>query len=116
MVLWVESDETYIRTQARSSAGGYHIMSSKLSGPDSAPKPTDLPPLHNGPSYVYCRIMREVLSSAGEAELGVLFHIGKEACSIRITHAELGHTQPAAPMTTANSTASGIANSIIKQE
>ena len=60
--------------------------------------------------------MREVLSSAAEAELGALFHNGKEACPLRIALEELGHPQPATPMATDNNTASGIATDTVKQK
>ena len=43
--------------------------------------------------------MREVLSSAAEAELGALFHNGNEVCPLHIKLAELG-PQPATSMTT----------------
>ena len=74
-----------------------------------------LPP-NNGAINVFCQIMREVLSSAAEAELGALYHNGKEACPIRITLEELGHPQPPTPIHTDNSTASGIANDTVKQK
>jgi hypothetical protein len=60
--------------------------------------------------------MREVVSSAAEAELAALFHNGKEACPLCITLEELGHLQPATPIQTDNSTASGIANDTVKQK
>ena len=60
--------------------------------------------------------MREVLSSAAEAELGALFHNGKEACPLRIALEEMGHPQPATPMATDNNTASGIATDTVKQK
>ena len=61
--------------------------------------------------------MREVLSSAAEAELGALFHNGKEACPLRIALEELvGHPQPATPMATDNNIASGIATDTVKQK
>jgi hypothetical protein len=60
--------------------------------------------------------MREVLSSAAEAELGALFHNGKEACHLRIALEELGYPQPVTPMATNNNTASGIATDTVKQK
>jgi hypothetical protein len=60
--------------------------------------------------------MREVLSSAAEAELGALFHNGKEACPLRIALTEMGNAQPATPIVTDNSTANGIANETVKQK
>lgn len=60
--------------------------------------------------------MREVVSSAAEAELGALFHNGKDACPIRIALEEMGHPQGPTPIVTDNSTASGIANDTVKQK
>ena len=66
--------------------------------------------------HVLCHIMRELLSSAAEAELGALFHNGKDACPLRIALEEMGHPQPATPMATDNNTASGIATDAVKQK
>ena len=60
--------------------------------------------------------MKEVLSSAAEAEVAGLFHNGKEACPIRTALEEMGYPQPATPIVTDNSTASGIANDTVKQK
>ena len=117
MVLWVESDASYLTApKARSRAAGYHYLSSRPPHPDKAPNPDDPPPPSNGAISILCQIMREVLSSAAEAELAALFHNGKEACPIRITLEELGHPQPATPLQTDNSTASGISNDTVKQK
>ena len=108
MILHVDSDASYLsESKARSAAGGYHYLSNK---------PGNGPPAHNGAITVYCQVMREVLSSAAEAELAALFHNGKEACPLRITLEELGHPQPPTPIQTDNSTASGIANDTVKQK
>ena len=114
MVLWVESDASYLsEPKGRSRAGGFHYLSDR---PASPPTTDDKPPPINGPINVVCHIMREVLSSAAEAELGALFHNCKEACPIRTTLEELGHPQPPTPVQTDNSTASGIANDTVKQK
>ena len=55
-------------------------------------------------------------ASAAEAELGALFHNGKEACPLRIGLEELGHPQPATPMAMDNNTASGIITNTVKQK
>ena len=60
--------------------------------------------------------MREVLSSAAEAELGALFHKGKQACPLCIALEELGHPQLTTPMATDNNTASGIVTDTVKQK
>jgi hypothetical protein len=117
MVLWVESDASYLTApKARSRAAGYHCLSSRPKNPNKAPDPTDPPPPSNGAISILCQIMREVLSGAAEAELASLFHNGKEACPIRITLEETGHPQPQTPLQTDNSTASGISNNTVKQK
>ena len=60
--------------------------------------------------------MREVMSSAAEAELGALFHNGKEACPIRTALEEMGHPQPPTPIQTNNSTTAGIVTDSVKQK
>jgi hypothetical protein len=114
MVLWVESDASYLsEPKGRSRAGGFHYLSDYPAAP---PKTKDKPLPTNGPVNVMCHIMHEVLSSATEAELGALFHNCKEACPMCTTLEELGHPQPPTPVQTDNSTASGIANDTVKQK
>ena len=59
--------------------------------------------------------MREVVSSATEAESAGIFYNGKEACPIRTTLEELGFEQGPTPIQTDSSTASGIANDTVTQ-
>ena len=54
--------------------------------------------------------MCNVLTSAAEAELAVLFNNGQEAAIIRQILLEMGHLQPPTPVKTDNSTTDGIAN------
>jgi hypothetical protein len=110
MILAVESDASYLSVvKGRSRAAGYFFLTNKSTAPNGPYKP-------NGSIHVLCHIMREVLSSAAEAELGALFHNGKEACPLRIALEEMGHPQPATPMATDNNTASGIATDTVKQK
>jgi hypothetical protein len=60
--------------------------------------------------------MRNVMSSAAEAECGALFHNMKEAVPFRNTLEEMGHPQPATPIQVDNSTTLGFANQQIKQQ
>jgi Reverse transcriptase (RNA-dependent DNA polymerase) len=109
MILHVASDASYLSEDgAKSRAAGYHFLSAH---PDKNHKN----PPSNGAITVFCQILREVVSSAAEAELAGLFHNCREACALRITLAELGHEQPATPIQTDNSTAAGIANDSVKQ-
>jgi hypothetical protein len=117
MILWIESNASYLsKTKAQSRAAGYYYLSNKPTNPDQPPAPTDMSPPMNGTIVVPCKVMREVLSSASEAELAALFYNGKEGAPLRITLKELGHKQPPTPMVTDNSTASGIANESVKQK
>ena len=54
--------------------------------------------------------MCNVLASAAEAELTVLFNNGQEAAIIHQILLEMGHLQPPTPVKTDNSTTDGIAN------
>ena len=112
MQLCIESDASYLsESHARSRVAGYHYLSTH---PKNLPKGT-LPP-HNGPISVPCKIIRNVLASAAEAELAGLFVNGQDAIPERITLEELGHPQDATPIVTDNATATGIANDSIKQK
>jgi len=114
MVLWIHSDASYLTApKGRSRAAGYHFLSS--TPPSTMSSDTD-PPNDNGPIDVLCQIMRPVLASAAEAKLGALFLNAKHACPLRIALLELGHPQPATPIQTDNTTATGIANDNIKQK
>jgi hypothetical protein len=106
MILTVHSDASYLsESKARSRAGGFFYMGSKQR--DAA---------HNGAILATTSIMKAVLSSAAEAEIGALFDNCKKATILRTTLEEMGWPQPATPMQTDNSTACGIANDTIKQQ
>ncbi len=107
MVLWTHSDTSYLSApQSRSRAAGYSFLSSR---PTSPPTTTDPAPPDNGPVHVLCQIMRQVVASAAEAELGALFLNTQAICPIRVALEELGHPQPPTPLQTDNNTASNSA-------
>jgi hypothetical protein len=68
-------------------------------------------PCPNAPIHIESRIMKNVMSSASEAETGALFHNGQEAAHIRqiLKELEREQTQPTR-ITTDKSTADGFAN------
>jgi hypothetical protein len=73
MLLAVESDASYLSVaKGRSRAAGYFSLTTKPASSASSYQP-------NGAVHVLCHIMREVLSSAADAELGALFHNGNLA-------------------------------------
>lgn len=105
MVLAVDSDAAYlVAPMARSRAGGFHYLGNR----DGS--------MLNGSVAVIAKIIKNVMASAAEAEVGALFMNARLAASMRVTLEELGHSQPATPMKTDNSTANGIMNGTIKQQ
>jgi hypothetical protein len=95
MVLAIHSDASYLsKPKARSRAGGHMFMSAN----------NDIP-TNNGAVLDISQIIRAVMSSAAEAELGALFLNAKTAVSMRHTLEELGHPQPRTLIQTDNKTA-----------
>lgn len=106
MELVVHSDASYLcETGARSRAGGIMWMG------DTA-EPTQI----NGAVTCISKIIDAVVASAGEAEYGALFMVGREAASIRTILTDMGHPQPATPIKCDNACAVGIANSTMKMK
>ncbi|KAK1740971.1 hypothetical protein QTG54_008223 [Skeletonema marinoi] len=104
MVLNVHSDAGYLNeTKARSRAGGHFFLSSN----------NDNPP-NNGAILNIAHIIKNVMSSATEAELAALYITAREAVYIRIILDELGHKQPPTPLQTDNATAEGVVNNKIQ--
>jgi hypothetical protein len=104
MILYIHNDASYLsKPKARSRVGGYFYLGGR-DEPANNPHP-------NAPIHIESRIMKNVMSSASEAETGALFHNGQEATHIRQILKELGReqTQPTR-ITTDNSTADGFAN------
>lgn len=115
MILHVTSDASYLSASgSRSRLGGYFFMSARI-GPN-APNPSDIPPPFNAPVLVNSSIIKAIMSSAAEAELGGLFYNAKDACLLRLTLQDMGYPQPATPIETDNSCAAGIANNNIRQK
>jgi hypothetical protein len=95
-------------TKARSRVGGYFFLSDNTQDNNHPPKP-------NGPVYTPSTILKVVVSSATEAELGALFYNAKDAVTIPNILTDLGYNQPATPLQTDNACASGIINKTVKQ-
>jgi Reverse transcriptase (RNA-dependent DNA polymerase) len=88
MILHIHSDASYLsEPKARSRAGGLFFLNGLADSIAAGPK-------LNGAIHVNSIIMRNVLASATEAEVGALFHNAQEACILRQTLDELGHKQP----------------------
>ena len=71
MQLYVHIDASYLSvSKSRSRAGGIHYLSDP---PPNTQDPDNYTPLLNGIIHVVCKILRNIMSSAAEAELGALF-------------------------------------------
>jgi hypothetical protein len=107
MILHVHSDASYLSvSNARSRLGGLFFLGNK-------------PPEHNtlnGSILNVASIIKNLVASAAESEVGACFHNAQSGAPLRVTLTELGHTQPLTPIRTDNSTAFGILNETIKQK
>eukprot|EP00978_Attheya_sp_CCMP212_P023019 scaffold69697_cov62-Attheya_sp.AAC.1 len=95
MVLYFYSDASYCSEPgARSRYGGYFYLGPNPEDPSKPPK--GMPPL-NGAIHIECGIMRNVLASAMESEMGELFNNCQKGASLRISLEEMKHPQPPTP-------------------
>ena len=104
MVLVVHSDAGYLNEpNAHSRAGGHHFLSSD-----------DKIPANNGAVHTVAKIIKAVMSSAAEAELGAMYINAREAVYFRQALDIMGHPQPPTPMQIDNSTADGVVNNKVQ--
>ena len=100
MVLAAHSDASYLsESKARSRSGGHFFMSNY-----------DAIPSNNGAVLTVSQIIKAVMYSAAEAELGALFINCREAIPERHALEIMGHKQPPTPVHTNNTTALGVVN------
>eukprot|EP00978_Attheya_sp_CCMP212_P016491 scaffold43259_cov66-Attheya_sp.AAC.4 len=107
MILRIHSDASYLSEAfARSRAGGFfYLGSNNIDGTQPI----------NGAIHILCHILRNVISSAAEAECGALFLTAKEGKVDCTTLVEMGHPQPSTPIQIDNTTTLGIVHSNIRQ-
>jgi hypothetical protein len=72
--------------------------------------------LTNGEILITSKVLKHIMSSAEEAEIGAVFVNAKEGAVLRTTLEELGHPRPPTPMETDNTTATGYSNGTMKQK
>ena len=94
MKLCGHTDASYLSvSKTRSRAAAYFYLSTD----DSALLPSDheskLPARLNGAVHVMSTVMRQVLSSATEAEVDTTFYGCQDSIPLRNTLADLGHVQ-----------------------
>jgi hypothetical protein len=90
MILHIHSDASYLsENEAKSRAGGFFYMGSNTNRDKK---------LTNGEILIISKVLKHVMSSAAEAEVGAVFINAKEGAVLRTTLEELGHPQPPTPM------------------
>ena len=98
IVLLVHSDVSYLNKQkACSRVGGQFFLTT-----------TDFFPPNNGTAHNTVPVVKAVMTSAAEAELGTLFINAKQAATMQHTLIKMGHSQLLTPIQTDNSIAFGI--------
>ena len=107
MIMNTHSDVSYLsEAKACSRACGHYFMGLM---------PKNREPIKiNGAFYVNATILKFVVASAAEAELGALFHNCQDDIIFRQTLANMGHLQSKMPVHCNNATAVGIANNTLK--
>lgn len=103
MVLAAHSDAGFHNeTKGRSRAGAHIFLSED-----------DPTPARNGPVLSIAQIIKFVMDSAAEAEMGALYVTAKALVPIRETLIEMKWPQPRTPIQCDNSTAVGVTNNTI---
>jgi hypothetical protein len=104
MVLAVHSDAEYANEKkARSCAGGHFFLSNNNPNPPN-----------NGAILMNTTIIKNVVLSAAEAEIGALYLNAKEGIYLRQILFEMEHPQPPTPIQTDNTTPEGVINNKIQ--
>jgi hypothetical protein len=107
MILHIHSDASYLSvSNARSRLGGLFFLGNNPPNQDKL----------NGSILNVAFVIKNVVASAAESEVGACFHSAQSGAPLRVTLTEMGHTQPPTPLRTDNSTAFGILNETIKQK
>jgi hypothetical protein len=104
MKLHIHSDASYLsEKESKRRAGGFFNMGSSANIDKK---------ITNGAILIISKVLKHVMSSAAEAEIGAVFINAKEGPVLRTPLEELGHPQPPTQMETDNTTATGYINGI----
>jgi hypothetical protein len=107
MILHIHSDASYLSvSNTRSRLGGLFFFGNKSPQEDNI----------NGSTLNVASVIKNVVASAAESEVGACFQNAQSGAPLRVTLSELGHIQPPTPLCTDNSTAFGILNKTIKNK
>jgi hypothetical protein len=83
MILHIHSDASYLSlSNTRSQLGGMFLLGNKSPEQDKL----------NGSILNVASVIKHVVASAAESEVGACFHNGQSGAPLRVTLTELGHT------------------------
>jgi hypothetical protein len=84
MILHIHSEASYLsENEAKSRAGGFFYMGNTTKNDKK---------LTNGAILIVSKVLKHVMSSAAETEIGAVFINAKEGAVLRTTLGQLGHT------------------------
>jgi hypothetical protein len=107
MILHIHSDASYLSvSNARSHLGCLFFLGNKPPEQDKL----------NGSILNVASVIKNVVASTPESEVGACFHNAQSSAPLRVTLTELGHTQLPTPLRNENATKFGILNETIKQK
>jgi hypothetical protein len=107
MILHIHSDTSYLSvSKARSRLGGLFYLGYNPPNQDKL----------NGSILNVSSVIKNAVASAAESEVSSFFQNAQTAAPLRTALLEPGHTQPATPLRTDNSTAYGILNETIQHK
>jgi hypothetical protein len=107
MIIHIHSDASYLSvSHARIRLGGLFFCGDKSKNEDTS----------NGSILNVAYVIKNLVASTAESEVGACFQNSQSGAPIRITFIELGHKQPVTPLQTDSSTSFGILNETIKQK
>jgi hypothetical protein len=109
MVMNIHSDASYLSKSSARSRACVHFFMGKV---PIHGKPIKL----NGVFHTLCAILRFLVASVAEAELGALFLNCQEGMIFKLTLEDLRHKQPKIPVHCDNAMVVGIANNTIKRQ
>ena len=110
MCFYAHINASYVLTpKAHSHAAGHFFFGDK---PIQRTPPADK--ALNGPIHVVFKIIKNILGSAAEAEIGTCYINARELLPIRVCAEEMGHLKVPTPLQVDNTTSLGFANKTIK--
>jgi hypothetical protein len=107
MILHIHSNASYLSvSNARTHLGGLFFLGNKSLAQNTP----------NRSILNVASVIKNVVASAAESEVGTCFHNAQSGAPLRVTLAELGNKHTPTPLRRDNSTAFGILNETIKQK